>query len=131
MLLARRAAASSALGATRALRTTPALRKAITIGDETAYAKALEGDGLKVVYFTASWCGPCKMISPIYDTLSDTHTSATFLKVDVDELAEVAAAASVTAMPTFQFLKGGKLLDKVVGADPVKLETFIKAHSAS
>jgi thioredoxin 1 len=70
------------------------------------------------------------MISPIFEQLSDEYPAASFLKVDVDDQPDVAAAAQVAAMPTFQFFKSGKLLDKIVGADPVKLKTCVKNHSA-
>ncbi|KAF7549937.1 hypothetical protein G7Z17_g6049 [Cylindrodendrum hubeiense] len=61
--------------------------------------------------FTATWCGPCKQISPIYNGLSETHSvpnSLAFVKVDVDEAQEIAAAYNITAMPTFLFFKDGK-----------------------
>ena len=65
------------------------------------------------------------MISPVYTGLAEAHSStATFLKVDVDELGDVAAAANVTAMPTFQFVKNGNLVDQLRGADPQKLEAL-------
>jgi thioredoxin 1 len=101
-----------------------------TLTDESQYKPAIAADSLCVVYFTAAWCGPCKMISPIFEQLSDEYPAASFLKVDVDDQPDVAAAAQVAAMPTFQFFKSGKLLDKIVGADPVKLKTFVKNHSA-
>ena len=82
-----------------------------------------------VVYFAASWCGPCKMISPIFEAVAKENTSgATFLKIDVDDLPEVAGEAGVSAMPTFQFYRSGKLLDKIVGADPGKLKTYCETH---
>jgi thioredoxin 1 len=101
-----------------------------TLTDESQYKPAIAADSLCVVYFTAAWCGPCKMISPIFEQLSDEYPAASFLKVDVDDQPDVAAAAQVAAMPTFQFFKSGKLLDKIVGADPVKLKTYVKNHSA-
>jgi thioredoxin 1 len=101
-----------------------------TLTDESQYKPAIAADSLCVVYFTAAWCGPCKMISPIFEQLSDEYPAASFLKVDVDDQPDVAAAAQVAAMPTFQFFKSGKLLDKIVGADAVKLKTCVKNHSA-
>ena len=69
------------------------------------------------------------MISPIFEQLATDNTSgATFLKVDVDDMAEVAAAASVAAMPTFKVYKSGKQLDEVVGANPAGLKELIDKH---
>ena len=71
------------------------------------------------------------MISPIFSSLASEESPSTFLKVDVDDFPEVAAEAQVSAMPTFQFYRDGKLLDKIVGADVAKLKAFTEAHLAS
>lgn len=83
-----------------------------------------------VVDFTASWCPPCKFIAPIFADLAKKFTNVTFLKVDVDELKPVAAEWEVEAMPTFIFLKDGKLVDKIVGADKDGLPALVEKHSA-
>ena len=101
--------------------------KVMTVEDE--FETTIASDSLSVVYFTAAWCGPCRMISPVFEMIAEQHSDATFLKVDVDEQAETAAAAQVSAMPTFQFYKSGKLLDKIVGADVEKLKIYTEAHS--
>lgn len=61
--------------------------------------------------------GVAKQISPIYETMSKEHSSIAFAKVDVDELQVSAAAAGISAMPTFQFYKNGEKQGEVVGAD--------------
>ena len=61
-----------------------------------------------VVDFFATWCGPCKAVAPIVEKLSDSVTSVKFYKVDVDELASVAADNGISAMPTFLFYKDGQ-----------------------
>ena len=103
--------------------------KVTVCGDESAFEKAVSSPSGSVVYFTASWCGPCRMISPVYEELaSGAGDGTTFLKVDVDDQPEVAAAAGVTAMPTFKFFKDGQLLDTIVGADAAKLQSLTKEH---
>ncbi|KAF5747145.1 hypothetical protein HS088_TW06G01326 [Tripterygium wilfordii] len=77
---------------------------------------AKESKQLVVVDFTATWCGPCRIIAPIFSELAKKFTNVIFLKVDVDELRTVAEEWSVEAMPTFIFLKEGKLVHKIVGA---------------
>merc|ERR1712232_1007010 len=67
---------------------------------------------LVVIDFTASWCGPCKMIAPLFKEMSEEITGVVFLKVDVDENPETAAKYSVSAMPTFLFIKGGEVVDR-------------------
>ena len=103
--------------------------RVLVCGDESSFSQATEAPQGSVVYFTATWCPPCKMISPIFEAVAKENTSgATFLKIDVDDLPEVAGEAGVSAMPTFQFYRSGKLLDKIVGADPGKLKTYCETH---
>ncbi|KAK6938883.1 Thioredoxin domain [Dillenia turbinata] len=90
--------------------------------------KANESKKLIVVDFTASWCGPCRFITPILADLAKKMPHVIFLKVDVDELKSVAEDWAVEAMPTFVFLKEGKIVDKVVGAKKDELQLTIEKH---
>ncbi|XP_022761072.1 thioredoxin H1-like [Durio zibethinus] len=85
---------------------------------------------LVVVDFTASWCGPCRIITPFLVELAKKLPTVIFLKVDVDELETVAQDWAVEAMPTFIFLKEGTLVDKVVGAKKDELQQKIDLHSS-
>lgn len=83
---------------------------------------------LLVVDFTASWCGPCRFIAPILAELAKKLPQVMFVKVDVDELKEVARDWAIEAMPTFIFLREGKIVDKVVGAKKDELQQTIAKH---
>ncbi|KAM5565005.1 thioredoxin H-type-like [Rosa sericea] len=93
--------------------------------------KGNETKKLIVVDFTASWCGPCRFIAPILAELARKTPEVTFLKVDVDELKKVAEDWAVEAMPTFMFLKEGKIVDKVVGAKKDELVLKVGQHAAA
>ncbi|KAF8011083.1 hypothetical protein BT93_J1639 [Corymbia citriodora subsp. variegata] len=93
--------------------------------------KGSEPDKLVVVDFTASWCGPCRFIAPFLTELARKFPGVLFLKVDVDELKQVAQEWAVEAMPTFMFVKGGKIVDKVVGAKKDDLQQTITKHVAT
>ncbi|XP_029470932.1 thioredoxin H-type-like isoform X2 [Rhinatrema bivittatum] len=83
------------------------------------------GDKLVVVDFSASWCGPCQTMAPHFEMMSEKHKeSVVFLKVDVDDVPDVADEYDIAAMPTFVFIKNGvKDLAKSNGV--VKVPTFI------
>ncbi|KAG7370001.1 thioredoxin [Nitzschia inconspicua] len=84
---------------------------------------------LMVIDFTASWCGPCKAIAPLYKELSEEFDGeVVFCKVDVDENPDTAAKYSVSAMPTFVFISGGVVVDRLMGANPAKLRELIEEH---
>ncbi|CEP11437.1 hypothetical protein [Parasitella parasitica] len=85
---------------------------------------------LVVVDFFATWCGPCKAISPFYTQLSVKYPLVVFAKVDVDKVKDVAAACQVSSMPTFQFYKDGRKLVEMKGANPRELEAHVQTHSS-
>ncbi|KAL1810173.1 hypothetical protein ACET3Z_027163 [Daucus carota] len=95
---------------------------------EEQMQKGNDSKKLIVVDFTASWCGPCRIMAPFLAELAKKLPSVTFLKVDVDELKSVAADWAVEAMPTFMFLKEGKIVDKVVGAQKEMVQQTIAKH---
>ncbi|KAL9362049.1 hypothetical protein Peur_044834 [Populus x canadensis] len=77
--------------------------------------------------FSATWCGPCKQIAPFYNELSEKYPSLLFLLVDVDELSDLSTSWEIKATPTFFFLRDGKQLEKLVGANKPELQKKITA----
>lgn len=99
-----------------------------TLDDVNALVlKAGSAGQLVVIDFTATWCGPCQMIAPVFKKLSQDHDDVVFLKVDVDQNPDTAAHYNVSAMPTFIFIKGGVVVERVMGADPNKLQSVVIA----
>lgn len=74
---------------------------------------------LLVVDFFATWCGPCKKLSPTLDEVGEEFAGkANIVKVDVDESEALAVEYGIRSVPTVLFFKGGKVVDKFVGAIP-------------
>jgi len=86
------------------------------------------GDKLVVVDFTATWCGPCQRIAPVFVKLAGEMPDVVFVKVDVDENEETSAACNIQCMPTFQFYKKGSKVHEFSGASEDKIVAAIKEH---
>jgi thioredoxin 1 len=87
------------------------------ISDSKEFSSLIQKDHLTIVDFFAEWCGPCKMIAPDLEDMSETYKSTTFIKVDVDKSPFLAQMYGVQSMPTILFFREGQLLSKVIGAD--------------
>ena len=96
---------------------------------KTALEKAKSKKMKVVIDFSAKWCGPCKVISPLFESLSLKHGSTTvFIKVDVDENSETAQKFEVSAMPTFVFIDGdGGVVDRMAGANAERLTSMVES----
>jgi thioredoxin 1 len=73
--------------------------------------------GVVVLDFFATWCGPCQRVAPAFVELATRMPKVTFLKVDVDDAAELAELFNIRAMPTFIVLRNGQIVTKIEGAD--------------
>ncbi|XP_010209801.1 PREDICTED: thioredoxin [Tinamus guttatus] len=99
-----------------------------SLGNLSEFEAELQSAGgkLVVVDFSATWCGPCKMIKPFFHSLCEKFADVIFIEIDVDDAQDVAAHCDVKCMPTFQFYKNGKKVQEFSGANKEKLEETIK-----
>lgn len=87
---------------------------------------------LAVVDFSATWCGPCKMLAPVFHELAEEVTDADFFNADVDENRELAGKYSIQGVPSVLVFKKGVLADRSVGFQPKEnLRQFIEAQKSS
>ncbi len=98
----------------------------ITLSDFEATEKFTQLNHKSVLYFTATWCPPCKAIKPLYEELSSKYSNVAFGKVDVDDNSDAALEFNITSVPTFVFFDGEDILERFSGADPKKLESLLQ-----
>lgn len=84
-----------------------------------------------VVDFSATWCGPCKKVAPIFADLSSRFSSITFAKVDIEVLEQAADEHEVSVLPTFLFFRNRVVVDRLSGADAGSLSRKVVDLSKS
>ncbi|EEA08096.1 thioredoxin protein, putative [Cryptosporidium muris RN66] len=92
------------------------------------YKQLIGRSGLTVVDYYATWCGPCNMIGPKIDDLSEKMKDVSFIKVDVDANPDIADLESVRAMPTLKLFLNGRETKCIVGANFDVLHQAILSH---
>ena len=81
--------------------------------------EVVKSQGLVMVDFWATWCGPCKIVAPVVEELAKEYEGkVTFAKLNTDENPDIASRYSIRGIPTLMFFKDGKVMDQVVGAVP-------------
>ena len=89
------------------------------VATNTNFQELLQDSKLVIVDFWATWCGPCRMLSPILDQVEEEmQDQITVVKVNVDDADEIAAQYRIMSIPTLLFVKNGQIVDKTVGAMP-------------
>lgn len=90
-------------------------------GSEAELEKLVADPGSKVLYFTASWCPPCRMIAPAFQKMSEEFSSIEFIKIDIDDYGDAASGYDVRSVPTFIFLKGPAIKSQVSHRHPMMM----------
>ena len=90
----------------------------VTITKENYQQEVLESELPVLLDFWASWCNPCRMLSPIIDQIADEHPEIKVGKINVDEEAPLAIQFGVASIPTLIVMEGGQPVAKVVGYRP-------------
>ncbi len=90
----------------------------ITITKDNFDLEVLRSEKTVLLDFWASWCGPCRMVSPIIDEIAEERSDITVGKVNVDEESELAAEYGIMSIPTILVIKNGEVANQIVGARP-------------
>lgn len=82
------------------------------------FEAAVAQDGITIVDFWASWCGPCRMFAPIFEQAALQHTNITFAKVDTEQEQQIAAELNISSIPTLMAFRDGVMVFRQPGAMP-------------
>ncbi len=97
--------------------------------DANFQTEVLDSDKLSVIDFWAEWCGPCRAIGPVIEELATEYDGKVNIgKVNVDNNPEISMKYQISSIPAIVFVKGGEVVDKLVGAQPKS--NFVKKIEA-
>jgi thioredoxin 1 len=92
---------------------------ALEFTDANFKTDVLDSDKLSVIDFWAEWCGPCRAIGPVIEELANDYAGKVNVgKVNVDNNPQISMNYGITSIPAILFVKGGQVVDKLVGAQP-------------
>ncbi len=90
----------------------------VTQVQETEFDTLLKSENLLVVDFSASWCGPCRVVAPLVEQLAQEHQDIKVVKIDVDKDKPLAKRYEVRSIPAVLIFKNGELVENIVGVKP-------------
>lgn len=91
----------------------------VEVNDSNFEEVVLKSDKLVIIDFWAEWCGPCRMVTPIIEEISEEYDGKVLVaKVDVDSNPGISSKLGIRNIPTVMFFKDGEMVDKQVGAVP-------------
>lgn len=102
------------------------------VSDDGFDMEVLKSEVPVLVDFWATWCGPCRMITPLIEELADEYAGkAKMVKVDVDSSQKTAMTYGIRSIPTLLIFKEGQVVDSIIGAVPKQqIESRLKEHIA-
>ena len=102
----------------------------MNITSENFEQEIMESDRPVLLDFWASWCGPCRMVSPIVDEIAEDHPEIRVGKINVDEQPELAGQFGVMSIPSLFYMENGKVVRKTMGAKTGDPEIHWKISSS-
>ena len=94
----------------------PKIQPGIVDLDGSNFDQIVSAENPTLVDFWAEWCGPCKMMHPVFESLSNKYPQIKFARVNIDLNQNIAMRFSVQSIPTFIMFKSGQIVDKMMGA---------------
>jgi thioredoxin 1 len=94
----------------------PKIEPGIIDLNDSNFEQTISAENPTLVDFWAEWCGPCKSMHPIFESLAEQYPNVKFARVNVDQNQNISRKFAVQSIPTFIMFKSGKIIDKMMGA---------------